>query len=424
MSAHKQFLILVLAILMMMVIAACGGDDEDEAAEFECEDEIGCVTIAPDDPIKIASVQVLSGNPAPLGTTQDETVRFTVSEQDDTLLGHPIEVISEDDLCTYEGGANAALKIVADPQILGVVGSTCSGAASGTVPIVSEGGLVMISGLNTAPSLTTVDGEEPGEDWNPGYFRVITNGVAQAAAASRFAFEELGYTRAATINDGDTFSVGLTRAFEREFTALGGEVVADLSVNKGDEDMEPTLNAIALAEAEIVFIPIFQPEADFIVNQSVDVEGLEDVVWIGMDSLLLDTFIEAIGENGEGAYFATATLVDTPEIVDLRSRFEEFYGEPPKHGAYVFAYDATSLLLNAIETVAVQEDDGTLHIGRQALRDQLAATSTFDGVSGSLTCDEFGDCSAAVLSVGRVDDAGDGRQGVLDNILVTYTFGD
>jgi len=425
---HLAHLSATLGIAFFLIITTACTSTQDETTSqdntqaVECNDALGCVIISADQPIKIASLQVLSGDPAPLGTTQDVTTKFAVAERNNTLLGHPIEVISEDDQCTSEGGANAALRIIADPQIIGVVGSTCSGAASAAIPILSDGNLVMVSGLNTAPSLTSIAGEA-GEDWHEGYFRVITNGVAQATAASRFAFEELDLTKAAIINDGDTFSVGLTTAFASDFESIGGEIVADLAINKGDENMEPTLEAIALAEAEVVFIPIFQPEADFIINQVNDVEGLENIQFIGMDSLLLDSFIESIGDNGSGMHFATATLLDTPEIIDLRTRLEDA-GTPPQHGAYVFAYDATNLLLNAIEQVAVEANDGTLYIGRQALRDTLYGTSNYEGVSGMLTCDEFGDCSGAILSVGRLDNPNAGRTGVLANIISTYTFSD
>ncbi len=413
--------IMVLIMLILGVLSACQDDKKNQESSFECHDELGCVTINPDQPIKITSLQVLSGEPAPLGQTQDKSIRFAVAERGGELLGHPIEITSEDDLCTREGGANAALRIVANPQVVAILGSTCSGAASGTVPIMSDSGLVMVSGLNTAPSLTSIAGE-PGSDWYPGYYRVITNGIAQADAASRFVYEELHFTQAATINDGDAFSVGLTGAFNSAFSTYGGEVVADLAVNKGDEDMRPLLEAIALSGAKVVFIPIFQPEADYIVNQAREIEGLEDLVFIGIDSLFLDSFIEAIGANGLGTYFVTATLVDTPDIVDLRARYEAFYGEQPQHSSYIFGYDSTNLLLDAIAAVAIQDDTGHLYLGRQALRDYLYQTENYQGVSGALTCDEFGDCSAAVLSVTRFDDLEAGRAGVLANILITYRF--
>lgn len=425
MSKHNVHLTrsMTLIIILILTLSACrdGEKDKDVESSFVCTDKLGCVTINPGQPIKITSLQVLSGDPAPLGRTQDQSIRLAVAERGGALLGHPIEITSEDDLCTREGGANAALRIVADPQIVAILGSTCSGAASGTIPIMSDSGLVMISGLNTAPSLTSIGGER-GADWYPGYYRVITNGIAQADAASRFAYEELDLRRAATINDGDAFSVGLAAAFEESFVKQGGTILAHMTVNKGDEDMRPLLEAIALSGADVVFMPIFQPEADYIVNQSQEIEGLENLVFIAMDSLFLDSFIEAVDENGLGIYFVTATLEDTPTIVDLRARYEEFYGEQPQHNGYIFAYDATNLLLDAIRAIAVQSEAGHLYIGRQSLRDYLYQTEHYDGVSGSLTCDEFGDCSAAILLVTRLDDVAAGRAGLLNNVLTTYRF--
>ncbi|UCC88306.1 MAG: hypothetical protein JSV81_03090, partial [Anaerolineales bacterium] len=87
------------------------------------------------------------------------------------------------------------------------------------------------------------------------------------------------------------------------------------------------------------------------------------------------------------------------------------------------AYDAANIVLEAIQTVAVQEEDGTLHIGRQALREALYATSGFQGLTGSLTCDEFGDCGAARFKVVRLDDPAAGIEGLAANVVYTYTPG-
>ena len=64
--------------------------------------------------------------------------------------------------------------------------------------------------------------------------------------------------------------------------------------------------------------------------------------------------------------------------------------------------DGAMMLLAAIEKVAVQDDDGTLHIGRQALRDALYATADFDGVTGKLNCNEFGDCADPQIAVNQI----------------------
>ena len=68
------------------------------------------------------------------------------------------------------------------------------------------------------------------------------------------------------------------------------------------------------------------------------------------------------------------------------------------------AFDATNILLDAVESVAQQGEDGTLLIGRQALRDAVAATADYAGLTGTLTCSEFGDCADAKIAVSNVVD--------------------
>ena len=106
-----------------------------------------------------------------------------------------------------------------------------------------------------------------------GYFRTAHNDQIQGAAAAAFAFDELGVTKAATVHDGDPYTQGLADAFGKSFQELGGEITLATSVNKGDTDMRPVLTEIAASGAEIVFFPIFQPEADFIVKQAGEVGG-------------------------------------------------------------------------------------------------------------------------------------------------------
>jgi branched-chain amino acid transport system substrate-binding protein len=385
----------------------------------ECTDAIGCVSIAPGEPIQLGVLQALSGGVAPSGIEQSRSIELAIARRGNQLLGHPIEVQIEDSRCSPEGGVNAALNVVTRPQIVAVLGTTCSGSAKTALLLLSEAGLVMISGSNSAPSLTAIDGAQ-GAHWQPGYLRTRHNDIPLGWAAATYAFQELGLTRAATINDGDIYTEELTDVFKQAFVELGGEIVLDAAINKGDVDMRPVLTAIAASQAEILFFPVFQPEGDFIVRQSKEVSGLENIFLVTADALLLDNFIEAVGPNGAGIYFVGPAMPEGPANNALVSEFKSRYGEPPSTTTYANAYDATNLLLNAIETVAVQGHEGTLHIGRQALRDALYATSGLAGVTGTLTCDEFGDCGAARFSVVRLDDPSDGIEGLRTNVIRTY----
>ena len=187
--------------------------------------------------------------------------------------------------------------------------------------------------------------------------------------------------------------------------------------------MHPVLTAVAASGAELVFFPIFQPEADFIVSQAKEVAGLENTVLMGGGALLTDDFIESVGADGVGMYIAGPAPLESPALDKLASAYEARYSEPPHTFGFRSVYNATNLLLNAIEAVAVQEEDGTLHIGRQALREALDAATGFEGVTGTLTCDELGDCGAARFIIVRLDDPSAGIEGLLSNVLYTYTPG-
>jgi branched-chain amino acid transport system substrate-binding protein len=406
----------VLFLCAAIILTGCG----PAATPFECTDAIGCVDIAAGDPIKIGVMQVLSGDMGLPGLELSQCTELAVEDRGGTLLDHPIEIVREDSQCSAEGGTTAALKIAADPQIVGIVGPSCSGAAASAMKVVTETGLVMLSGSSSAPSLTSAGGE-PGTDWQPGFFRTAQNDAQVGRSAATFAFQELGLTKAATVNDGDPYTQGLTDTFDQVFTALGGEVVLATAVNKGDTDMRPVLSAVAASGAELLFLPVFRMEGDYLVLQIQEVEGLEQVTIMTAEGLYFEPFIQAVGKAGVGMYFTAPLMPQGPAYNAFVSRYEAKYGEPPGNTPYhAHVYDATNLLLNAIEAMAVQGDDGMLYVGRQALRDALYATSGYEGLTGRLTCDEYGDCGVARFQVVRLDDPAAGLEGLAANVVYTY----
>jgi branched-chain amino acid transport system substrate-binding protein len=339
------------------------------------------------------------------------------------LWGHPFELVVGDSQCSKEGGTTAALKVAADPQIVGIVGPTCSGAAASAMKIVSKVGLVMISGSSSSPFLTSVGGQR-GPDWQLGFFRTAQNDATVGRAAATVAFQRLGAKKAATIDDGDLYTRGLADTFKHVFTELGGQVVLSAAVNKGDTDMRPVLNAVAASGAELVFFPVFRMEGDYIVLQAAEMEELENTTLMGAEGLYFDAFIEAVGESGIGMYFNTPARPTGAAYDAFVTKFETRYAESPTITPYdAHTYDATNMFLNAIEEVAVQDEDGTLYIPRHALRDALYAASGFQGLTGNLTCDEYGDCGAVRLQTTRLDDPSAGLEGLAANVVYTYSPG-
>jgi branched-chain amino acid transport system substrate-binding protein len=410
-----------------MVAAACGdsgttttgasGTEAPPATEAPAEfppaaGALGGVLIGAGEPVQIRTLQAISGPVEFLGTDQNRGTELAVEDYGD-IKGHAVDLGTfEDDLCNAEGGAAGAQAIVAQEGVLGVIGTTCSGAAAAASPIITGAGMVLISGSNTSPSLTSDLQGNANENYQPGYYRTAHNDLFQGAAAAQYAYEALGFTTAAAIHDGDPYTQGLAQSFADAFEEFGGTVTAFTAVNKGDTDMVPVLTEVAQGSPEVIYFPIFQPEGDFIAQQVRGVSGLENVQLFGADGLLIG------GEGGfmalpesEGMYFSGPNLdFDSTGYTgvaysDLKARYEADYGESPLAAFHAHTYDATMMLLSSIEAVAVEGPGGELWVDRQALRDQLTSTSGFPGMTGSLTCDAFGDCGSQAIAIFRHDDS-------------------
>jgi branched-chain amino acid transport system substrate-binding protein len=379
----------------------------EEPAMFECTDAIGCVTIAPGDPIHFAWALTVSGATAPLGEDARGGIEIAIDDKGGELLGHPIELTGEDTLCNAEGGQAAGTKLAADPTIVAIIGTTCSSEARAAMPLISEAGMTMISPSNTNPDLTNPDHPD---HW-PGYLRTAHNDLFQGRMAAEFAFNELGLTSAATIHDGSPYAQSLQEVFANTFIELGGTITAQEAINVGDTDMKPVLTSIATGAPQIIYFPIFEPEGNLVAQQAKEVSGLETVALMAADGTFADSFPEATGDAAVGMYMSGPYL--DPAITayaDFLAKWEAKFGGQPPSGYHAFAYDATNIFFAAIESVAVVDADGTVYIGRQALRDAVYATSGFEALSGVLTCDANGDCATGealgIYNIGEAEVAG------------------
>ncbi len=364
----------------------------EQPAEAGCTDAIGCVEIAAGDPIKIAYMLTVSGGTAFLGEDSRGGVEIAIADRGSELLGHPVELSGEDSLCSAEGGQAAGQKLATDTELLGIIGSSCSSEAFAALPIISEAGLVMISPSNTNPNLTN-DNADTGGQWKPGYYRTAHNDKFQGAVAAKYVFEELGITKVATVHDGSPYAEALQQVFADTITELGGEVVFQGAVNVGDTDMRPILTEIAAAGPELIYYPIFEPEAPLLTAQTAEVAGLENVILMGADAAYSDSFPEAAGSRAVGMYFSGPYVAAGDAYNEFLAKWDAQLGGTPPSGFHAHAYDAANLLLNAIEKVAVDDGSGNLSVGRQALRDALNSVADYQGLTGKLTCSATGDCA-------------------------------
>ncbi len=401
-----------------MLAAACLAGCRN-AEKFVCNDTLGCITLAPGDPIEIGAMMVLSGGLEAQGKMQVHGMEMAINDHGNRLMGHPVLLRTEDSGCSIEAGINSALMLTTNPRIAGILGTYCSDAATAAIPIISKAGMVMISGVNSAPSLTSID-NKPGDNWYPGYFRTMYNGIRMAQMAAEFTFQKLNIKQAAIINDGDRFTTELTQEFQRRFEHLGGSVVSSVEINKGDTDMGPALESLAYFHPELIYFPLFQPEAIAVITQKEKIAGLANVKLIGSGGANSRTFIQAVGASGTGLYLTSVKKISNKRNDRLLKDYQGRYGDKPIHFSLPYAYDATRLLLSAIKAAAVKDPDGSLHIGRQALRDALYGTIDFDGITGRLSCDPFGDFFAGYYSIIRLDNLSAGPEGFASTIVYEY----
>ena len=385
-------LMLGVLILSLLGLTACG------RSSFECKDPLGCVSYPDNKPIRIATSLSISGATKNIGLDSQYGVEIAIDMRGE-IFGHPIEVQAEDDGCSPEGGQAAAEKIVADPTIIAVIGSTCSGAGIPMAEIISEAGYVMISPSNTAPALTDIE-----QAWKPGYLRVAHNDKVQGLAMAEFAYNILGVQTAAAIHDGDPYTAGLAQVFADSFTELGGSMVETVVVSKGRVDMRPALTAIASSgPPDFLYYPVFLPEGGYITQQAREIPALYNTILAAADGMITPDSITALGDAGEGMYFSGPDLSFSGEEYDnfLAAYKEKSQQNQPLAVYHAHAFDATNMVLNCIEDVAIKTSDG-LHIGRQALRACLYNTVNFPGLTGSLTCTEFGDCADPKISISQL----------------------
>jgi branched-chain amino acid transport system substrate-binding protein len=413
MKNRKVLAVLALLGALSLVAAACGSDDNNgggttsasggSGGAADCSaDQFGCVEVAAGDPIQLASLLSISGDTASLGTDSNHGIQLAIDHldgkfdaTDGQLLGHDVTLQQEDDGCSAEGGQAGATALAANPDIVAVIGTSCSSAALGVADtILGDKGVLLFSPSNTNPALTSEEAHQPF------YARTAHNDKIQGAIVADFVYNKLGIDSAATINDESPYADGLATAFRDNFEALGGKITDTEQVNSSDTDLGPVFTNIASTNPGVVYGPNFNPVCALSYSQGSDILA-KGTVQIGSDGCLESSFLDTVGDPISGSdYYASSPDVSAYQNGDFYKNeylpaYTDQFGKPTS----VFnahAYDATNVLFDAIKQVAVDDGSGNLTISRTALRDAVLATSGYQGLTGTITCTPLGDCATDV----------------------------
>ncbi|MCB9421929.1 MAG: branched-chain amino acid ABC transporter substrate-binding protein [Ardenticatenaceae bacterium] len=373
---------LFVSLLVSGLAVGCTG------SKLVCQDALGCVEVRPNEPIRIGYLLAESGTAVTLGQDSKGGIELAIDNRENGVMGHQIELAGWDTACNINTGQTAAGDLVADPTIVGVIGTTCSDVAEAVMPTIAEAGLVMISPSNTAPRLTAVS-----HPWQDGYARTAHSNRLQGQIGAEFAYHVLGGRTAVILHEGSDYTLALAQAFADAWRAQGGSIMLETQIAVSQPDLEETLTGLAFNPPDVIYLALFEPEAIFVANGLVGKPALADISLLGSENLLLPDFPLAAGTAVVGMY-VTGTAVTGADYDVFLAQWDVTFGQMPTGQFHAHAYDAANILLNAIESSSQQGSDGTTLIGRQALRQAIRATTDFPGLTGTLSCDAAGDCAS------------------------------
>jgi branched-chain amino acid transport system substrate-binding protein len=335
-----------------------------------------------------------------LGIKNSVDLAIKTANKTNEVPGITFQTSVMDDKASPQQGQQDATSLVADNNVVGVVGPLNSGVAVSMQKIFDDANLVEVSPANTNPSLTQ------GPAWASGnkarqfksYFRTATTDAIQGPFAAQFAYSTLNKKKVFLVDNKLTYGVGLVATFKDEFTKLGGTVAGQDHVTSGASDYSSTVTAIKSSGADFVYFGGEYPDVAPLTKQLKSAG--DNIPVIGGDGMYDPTYIKLAGDKAEGDY---ATSVGAPvETLSSATQFIANYkagGYTDPYAAYGgYSYDSAWAIIEAVKAV-VSANNGKLPANpRQAIENAMAQVN-FQGVTGQVSFDQYGDATNKQLTV-------------------------
>ena len=392
---------IVVAVLLLLVIS--GGDTEEDPDTGLAAVDRGPgipIVIPEQEPLVLGVSSALTGPIAERGTQYRDAVVVAVerwkADNGDTIGGHPISVVAEDDGCTESDvTTRAAERHLQRPGLIGVVGPQCSAGSEAVIPIYNAAGVVSISGSATLSGLAA---EQP----QPGFFfRTAYRNDAQGSLFFVYVTDEafLGAESAFIVDDSESYGIGLADDIIAQL-ASAGVAITRASVLQGAVNFSDLAAQIAAADPGVLIYAGFNPEAGLLLRQVRDAGytgpfAAGDAICGGPEC----DFLATLGTQAEGVAFSGCSpLLD----VDFIAAFADVHADSVDEGnglptaSFVAHYaDAATILLDAVAAVA-ELRGAELVMDSIALRDAIAARTLTDGLSGTVAFDAAGDRAGTI----------------------------
>ncbi|MGA5137519.1 branched-chain amino acid ABC transporter substrate-binding protein [Streptomyces azureus] len=382
-----------------LTLTACGSRDDSGNKSGDSGDGT-TLTIGVDAP--------LSGENSTTGLGIQYGAQIAVDDanKNNWVPGVKFKLKALDDKAQPATGQSNATSLTGDKTVVGAVGPLNSGVAQTMQQVFASANMVQISPANTNPELTQ------GKNWQTDkkrpyktYFRTATTDELQGSFAAGYAYNGLKKKKAFVVDDKQTYGAGLAKIFAEQYKKFGGTVVGTDHVNTGDKDFGSLVTKIKNSGADLLYYGGQYDESALITKQLKDA-GVK-IPLFGGDGMFASTYIEAAGKSSEGDL---VTAIGVPaDTLPAAKQFIQTYkdkGYKGDYGAYgAYAYDATTAIIKAVKAAA-DANGGKVPTDINDLRSKVVdgvQKSDFEGLTGKVSFDEYGDTTNKQLTVYQVE---------------------
>lgn len=333
------------------------------------------------DDIIIASANPMSGNSKAFGDMKVKAIQLAFDEVNSAggIQGRKLKLLVGDDTSSPKEAHNLAEKIVANEDVLAVIGHWSSASTMAARNVYNGAGIPVIT---DSVNKTITDGT------TPYLFRIVPTDQVEAEELASYSFNKLGLKKMAIIYVNNDYSIGMKEYFREKLQRIGGEITTIESFSEGrTTDFFSELTKIKASEPDGIFIAGYYAEVALIARQAHEM-GLALPI-IGTDGISSDEFIALGGEAVEGIRFNGFFYGDIKQndsekfIANFRKRYNK---DPDSYTA--LAYDSAQLLIDAIRTNGAS---------REGIYEYLAKVNAFPGITGTLTFDKNHDIKNKIM---------------------------
>ncbi len=365
---RKSLLLALIAILALSLVAVgCGGGGEQAAS-----------TSADGDTIKIGFLGAKTGGHADFGIKTLAGMKMAVEDINNAggVLGKKLEIVEEDHGSKLTEGANVTQKLIQSDKVVAIVGDPTTGITKLAAPIAESNKVVLLSAGAVGDYVVS---DEQGNLREYVYRNTLLDAVA-APAVVKYLKEEMGWNKVALITSiNNDYSVGLSKIFKKALIDNGVEIVAEESVQDGDQNFSAQVTSIKPKKPDGIIFTGYYTEGGLIMKE-VRKQGM-DIKMAGGDGLLGSTLWEMGGDAVNGSMVYCGFEADPENATGKTKEFIERYsaannGELPNMFV-AQGYDAVMMLADAMKAAGSADPS--------VFKEEIKKLKNWQGVSGTIT---------------------------------------